>query len=88
MGLQVKWIDGEREPQCAPNPEYPFGIDIDVSDGATRTCMVALPYPASRCGAYLVECPVCGYRGGCTTAGRHDDPRSLTVPCKLATAVQ
>lgn len=57
-----------------------FRIDVPES------CRVALPYPAKRCGAYVVTCRICGTRTGVTTAGRADDPRSLTVSCKLLQA--
>lgn len=84
MAHKVKWIDGKAEPQCPPNPAYPAGIDLDVSPGATRTCKVDLPYPAKRIGRYEVRCKVCGASVACTTAGRPDDPRSITMPCRLS----
>lgn len=77
----ITWVDGEREPQCAPNPAYPKGIDVDMSYGAAQTCYTELPYPARRCGAYHIECGKCGQRIAVTTAGRPDDPRSLKVGC-------
>lgn len=83
--FDIHWLDGEREPQEAPNPLYPDGMDIDVSDGATVTCTTALPYPARRCGVYLVVCRSCGLRVGITTAGRPDDPRSLKLACRPET---
>lgn len=85
---KVKWIDGGREPQCTPNPAYPSGIDLDSSGGASKTCTVSLPYPAKRIGSYVVECPVCGAKTMCTTAGRVDDPRSIKVACRIGGAVQ
>jgi C4-type Zn-finger protein len=45
--------------------------------------MTELPYPAKRCGIYLVVCERCGYSAAITTAGRPDDPRKVTLPCKL-----
>jgi hypothetical protein len=78
---RITWHDSGREPQVAPNPASPEGIDIDMSGGAVPRCTTALPYPARRCGAYIVECQRCGFRGAVTTAGRPDDPRSVTVPC-------
>jgi C4-type Zn-finger protein len=42
-----------------------------------------LPYPAKRCGLFLVICDKCGYSAAITTAGRPDDPRKVTLPCKL-----
>jgi hypothetical protein len=81
--LSVVWRDAGREPQCAPNPDYPDGIDVDGSMGAERTCSVDLPYPAKRCGTYIVRCSICGLSVGVTTAGRPDDPRSVKIPCNL-----
>lgn len=86
--MKVKWIDGKREPQCAPNQAYPNGIDLDASGGAVKACKVDLPYPAKRIGSYVVECPVCGAKTMCTTAGRTDDPRSIKVACRISGAVQ
>ncbi|HWS65677.1 MAG TPA: hypothetical protein VN325_23195 [Steroidobacteraceae bacterium] len=82
--LKVEWVDGFREPQCKPNPEYPNGIDIDwcKRDGVP-TCHTALPYPAKRCGYYLVKCNICDTKVAITTAGRPDDPRSVDIPCVL-----
>jgi hypothetical protein len=79
---QIDWIDRGREPQCAPNPKYPRGVDIDSSDGAEKTCASALPYPAKRCGYFVVKCRTCGMTAMVTTAGRPDDPRSLRLACK------
>lgn len=86
--MKVKWLDGKRSPQCPPDPRHPNGIDLDVSNGSEKTCTVALPYPAKRIGSYVVECPVCGAKTGCTTAGRPDDPRSIKVACRIDGAVQ
>lgn len=84
--MRVRWRDSGKEPQCAPDPSYPDGIDLDVSDGAEKTCKVALPYPAKRIGSYVVECPMCGARTACTTAGRADDPKSIKVACRKGNA--
>jgi hypothetical protein len=79
----VVWIDAGREPQYPPDPAYPQGIDLDLSNGAFVTCTQKLPYPARRCGQYLITCKTCGLRTMVTTAGRPDDPRSLKLRCKL-----
>lgn len=84
--MKVTWRDAGCEPTQPPNPKYPMGIDLDVSNGAERTCKAALPYPAKRIGAYVIECPVCGARVSCTTAGRVDDPRSIKMACKRSAA--
>lgn len=79
---QIEWEDSGREPRCQPNPRYPDGIDIDISDGGEPTCTAALVYPARRIGHYRVRCRTCGASCTLTTAGRPDDPRSLTMACK------
>ncbi len=76
-------MDAGREPKCPPNPAWPDGMDIDMSDGAERTCTVALPFPAPRCGLMMIECGICGLRAGVTVAGRRDDPRSIRLGCRL-----
>lgn len=82
QAFKVEFLDSGREPKCAPNPRYPSGMDVDLSHGATPVCVAQLPYPAPRCGAYVVECEKCGLRVGLTVAGRTDDPRTVKLPCK------
>jgi hypothetical protein len=83
--LKIEWVDGGREPQCQPDPNFPNGIDIDRrSNRAAPSCKADLPYPAVRCGYYLIECSKCGLRVMVTTAGRRDDPRSILMTCKLS----
>lgn len=79
---RIRWHDSGREPQCAPNPRYPQGIDVDTTGGQQPACTTVLPYPARRCGHFEAQCRTCGLRVAITTAGRPDDPRSLTVACK------
>lgn len=78
--MKIEWIDRGREPQCAPDPAFPLGKDLDTTHGAP-SCFTELPYPAPRCGLYIVECETCGLRVGITTAGRFDDPRSVKLAC-------
>jgi len=80
--FKIVWLDSGKEPRCASNPDYPHGIEPDLSSGASKTCTVMLPYPAKRVGAYSIECQTCGLRVGITTAGRPDDPRSVKLACK------
>jgi hypothetical protein len=83
--FKISWIDHGREPQCAPNPAYPDGIDVvpDLPAG-TPTCKIVLPYPARRCGAYMIVCCLCDNTVMVTTAGRPDDPRSVVIPCLMS----
>lgn len=86
MQFKIEWEDHGREPQCTPDPDFPNGKDIDL--GVQPSCKVEVPYPAKRCGMYVIECIKCGVRTGVTTAGRADDPRSITIPCGRQHAVQ
>lgn len=79
--FKVEWIDHKREPQCAPDPAFPNGKDIRIASEAQKRCTAILPYPAKRCGVYIVECSTCGLRVGVTTAGRPDDPKSVEMAC-------
>lgn len=81
QSFTVTWLDKGREPKCAPNPDFPNGMDAGASLGAETTCTIDLPYPAPRCGVYVVRCKACGHSVGVTTAGRPDDPRSLKMAC-------
>lgn len=86
--MKVTWHDGKREPRNPADPRYPNGMDIDIAAPLgldvppPKVCKVDLPYPARRCGYYQVDCEHCGQNALVTTAGRSDDPRSLTLPCK------
>lgn len=78
----VTWNDHGRESRYSPDPRYPDGFDVDASNGAEPVCFVSLPYPARRCGSYIVSCRRCGVIVAVTTAGRPDDPRSVTLACR------
>jgi len=80
--LTARWIDSGKEPQEKPNPEYPNGKPMDLSDGARFTCERDLPCPAKRIGYWIVECPDCRQKAAVTTAGRPDDPCSIKLACK------
>ena len=77
----VTWHDSGRQPTNRPDPKWPNGIDLDLSHGRADCCTVELPYPARRIGTCVVRCTICLLRTVCTTAGRLDDPRSLTMAC-------
>lgn len=80
--FEIQWVDSGREPKCPPNPDYPEGIDIPAPSGAAQRCKAKLPYPAERCGMFLIRCKRCGLTASITTAGRPDDPRSITMGCR------
>ena len=80
--ITAKWINGGREPQANPNPKYPNCVVLDLTNGERRRCKVELPYPARRCGYYAVQCTRCRTTAVVTTAGRPDDPRSVTLACR------
>ena len=72
---------GRGKAQCPPDPNYPHGIDMDISMGSPKTCSVKLPYPAPECGFWLVACQVCPMSVAVTAAGRPDDPKTLKMAC-------
>ncbi len=74
---------GRGKARCAANPDYPDGIELDVSGAAAKKCAVAIPYPAPECGHYLVKCRLCRFSVALTAAGRLDDPTKITIPCNL-----
>ena len=80
--FSVHWRDGNREPTCPPNPNFPKGLAVDMVVNEDRpACTVNVPYPAKRCGAYLIRCKRCGRHVAVTTAGRADDPISVRMNC-------
>lgn len=84
--FKIEWLDSGRAPKCKPDPNFPKGKDVVF--GGAADCKVDLPYPAKRCGTYIIECTHCGIRVGVTTAGRPDDPRSAKIPCKIEAPIQ
>jgi hypothetical protein len=72
---------GRGKARCPSNPDHPHGIDIDCSQGKIA-CTIELPYPSPECGIQRVTCLDCGFKAVCTVAGRPDDPRTITIPCK------
>lgn len=85
MTLSVKFLDRGREPRCPPDPDFPAGRVIDLTDGASACCAITLDgvdlYPAPRCGLLLVTCSFCKANALVTTAGRVDDPRTIKLGC-------
>lgn len=83
MTIDVTFIDSGREPTEKPDPKYPEGQHVNLTEHALQpSCCRNVPYPAPRCGQYVVHCRGCGYRAIVTVAGRADDPRTVQIPCK------
>jgi hypothetical protein len=80
--LSVRWFGTGRKAQCQANPNYPNGIDLDMSSGRVVICATELPYPAPEVGQWRISCQRCGLSILVTAAGRTDDPRSVRVSCK------
>lgn len=78
----VEFQPNGRTAQCPTNPEFPDGKDVNVSAPGKPSCTVALPYPAQSCGLHIILCKACGRSAALTAAGRRDDPKTLTLPCK------
>ncbi len=79
MTISVEWIDRGREPRCEPDLRYPNGKPLLLLDQTVKHCTVSLPYPAKRCGVYVVNCEKCKMTIGITTAGRPDDPNVVQL---------
>jgi hypothetical protein len=77
------WVDMHRLSPHPPDPAFPNGAAFDLALDALRACRLELPYPAARCGMWVVTCKACGYATALATGGRADDPRSVRMPCKL-----
>jgi hypothetical protein len=84
--FEFTFIDLGRKAQCPPNPEFPVGMAIDA--GFQQMCIVDVPYPSTGCGVLRVDCPTCGVKVGFTVAGRSDDVRRVTLPCKVGSNKQ
>ena len=83
MTIDVVFLDSGREPQCKPDPKYPDGMAINLAIGKPGAkCTRNLPYPAPRCGSYIITCTICKFKAAITVAGRPDDPRTVTLPCQ------
>lgn len=83
MTIDVRFIDAGRTAQEKPDPKFPEGMPVNLAPHAlAKTCTRNLPYPAPRCGQYSIRCRVCGFTAIITVAGRADDPRIITMPCK------
>lgn len=82
MTIDVTFNDSGREPTQKPNPAYPDGMDVSCAAPGQKSCTRNLPYPAPRVGTYSIVCRTCGYTALVTVAGRRDDPRTITIPCK------
>ena len=85
--IHVHWVDRGYDAKNPANPDYPDGIDIDMTGGSrlNQGCKTALPYPAKRVGYYVVTCGRCHMKTIVTTAGRRDDPRSVRLACRRRT---
>jgi len=69
-------------PQCPPNPAFPEGVHRMEAALGVPSCRAELPYPAPERLVWVVRCRRCGLSLAITAAGRADDPRSVTMPCR------
>ena len=83
MTIDVYFIDAGHRSDERPDPAFPTGRRVNI-DGPlpTALCCYNLPYPAPRCGTYVVECLECPVRHEIPVNGRSDDPYIITMPCK------
>lgn len=82
---RVRWFEYPGGQPRPADPAYPNGRDVDQSDGAERTCTVALPYPAQSRGYrghYNVRCSACRVMVWVAATGQRDDPKSVRIACR------
>lgn len=74
-------------PKSPPNPAFPQGVDVDLSDNAKVSCLVVLPYPNpnKNIGTWMIRCDQCKQIVAVTAAARSDDPRTVRLACKEKT---
>lgn len=83
MTISVQFVDSGREATEKPNPVFPNGKPVNLTRyPLQKSCTYNLPYPAPRCGIYMIKCDGCGFTAAITVAGRPDDPNMITIPCK------
>ncbi len=82
MTIDVKFNDSGRKAQNPADSRYPNGIDVSAAQPGQKSCCRNLPYPAPGVGTYSVRCTKCNFTALVTVAGRADDPRTITLPCK------
>lgn len=82
MTIDVKFNDSGHKSPGVPDPRFPKGVDVSCADSGVETCTRNLPYPAPGVGTYSIVCRKCNFTALITVAGRADDPRSITIPCK------
>lgn len=95
--FNIEWIDRGHPPRQQPNPHYPDGCNVDLTEGGevklpwpqtseTRVqhCTADLPYPSGHenVGTWVIKCRRCGVSVGVTAASRPDDARQVKIPCK------
>ena len=75
MTIDVVFLDSGREPQCKSDPRWPDGMPVNLAPGVPvkKTCTRNIPWPAPRCGSYMITCRECGFTAAITVAGRPDD---------------
>jgi hypothetical protein len=80
---QIKFLSANRVAKLPPNEDFPYGVVIDLSVGASKSCTVNIPYPAPCCGVMQIDCDKCGNRIVVTVAGRADDPHTVKMACHM-----
>lgn len=82
MTIEVKFIDEGRKSTSPSNPKYPNGVDVSAAMPDQKSCCFNVQYPAPGVGKYSIVCTDCKMTALVSVAGRADDPRTVTLPCK------
>jgi hypothetical protein len=80
--VTVAWVERpDLAPWAPPDPDFPYGISVNIAGSLISTCELPLPYPAPGVGEWVLVCDACGFTTTITAAGQADDPTKIRVPC-------
>lgn len=79
--FEIEYLPSKAEGIREIKPEYPNGVDVDLSAGAQDICVATLIYPAPQSGLCNVTCQNCGYQIALSVHAMADDAKSIKVPC-------
>ncbi len=81
--FDIRFFGNGMTAQCPANPEFPYGIAIDLAEKNQKACTAKLPYPAPCIGRFMVKCGKCGRSILVSAAGRADDPTQVKIACQI-----
>jgi hypothetical protein len=81
LSHSIEWWDYDVDSVDPADSAHQLGRSLDYSNGQVPHCVFIVPWPAARCGHYVIKCYRCGGAYAVQTNGRLDDPVSVKVGC-------